>query len=607
MKTLCIYVIYDSENIIDSYIGFFLSCLKSVMTHIVVVCNMDQIDKGEQNVTEYADEIFYRDNKGFDAGAIKDTLCEYVGWDKVNEYDELYLINDSFFGPFQDLNIMISKMRSKDLDFWGLIAHSESSNPKVGIFKEHIQTFWLTINNRLLHSEEFRNYWEKLPYYRKLGDVVMNHETVFTDYFSKKGFTYGTYADYKANEDGNHLYNYLQYIYIPKELIEKRSFPFVKKKVFCRNEYNVDDYCEAREALDYVDKNTDYDVTLIWENIIRKNSLEDIQRLLYLRYIIDDRSGNKSSNLDKALVIVCAANISACEIALEYIKKLNVKTVVVPKNPSIARIYETQGVSIFSDFEIEKNKYKYICIIRDTDISPKNDFTYKGKNYFDTIWGNLICNDSFIEKSLEVFDDNNYLGALFPPEPIWSKKDQQDYEQKIHPGVWIKRDLFDLKRINNGYILEDIDIKRKGYCRGTVENIRYCAKQTEKMDYYLSDIAKQICQQYGGITEFEQVKIRMSVGAILKFCSKHSRNYIYGTGLMAEKYVQEIGIIDGFVVSDGHKKQDGAYGHKVFSISEIEPDGAGIVVCTTDKYQREIVPLLKEKGFDYFTIMTSIK
>ena len=108
MKTLCIYVIYDSENIIDSYIGFFLSCLKSVMTHIVVVCNMDQIDKGEQNVTEYADEIFFRDNKGFDAGAIKDTLCEYIGWDKVNEYDELYLINDSFFGPVQDLNIMIS-------------------------------------------------------------------------------------------------------------------------------------------------------------------------------------------------------------------------------------------------------------------------------------------------------------------------------------------------------------------------------------------------------------------------------------------------------------------------------------------------------------------
>ena len=43
-----------------------------------------------------------------------------------------------------------------------------------------------------------------------------------------------------------------------------------------------------RQAIDHIAKNTDYDVNLIWQNIIRTMNVSDLQRNLHLRYVIDN-------------------------------------------------------------------------------------------------------------------------------------------------------------------------------------------------------------------------------------------------------------------------------------------------------------------------------
>ena len=83
MKRLCIYLTYDKQKIIDKYIGYMLRELKTCVDYLVVVCNEEEILSGLNILKEFADEIFYRFNIGFDAGGFKDALCEYIGWDKV--------------------------------------------------------------------------------------------------------------------------------------------------------------------------------------------------------------------------------------------------------------------------------------------------------------------------------------------------------------------------------------------------------------------------------------------------------------------------------------------------------------------------------------------
>ena len=100
MKRLCIYLVYDKQNIVDEYIGYMLQELKTSVDTLVVVCNGLEIKKGKSILESYADKLFFRENVGFDVGGFKDALCDFLGWNEVLEYDELVLINDSFFGPF---------------------------------------------------------------------------------------------------------------------------------------------------------------------------------------------------------------------------------------------------------------------------------------------------------------------------------------------------------------------------------------------------------------------------------------------------------------------------------------------------------------------------
>lgn len=81
----------------DKYIGYMLKELKTCVDYLAVICNEDKVVRGKDILEQYADIIFYRENIGLDAGGFKDALTKFIGWDKILEYDELVLANDSMF------------------------------------------------------------------------------------------------------------------------------------------------------------------------------------------------------------------------------------------------------------------------------------------------------------------------------------------------------------------------------------------------------------------------------------------------------------------------------------------------------------------------------
>ena len=121
MKRLCIYLTFDQQNIVDEYIGYMLKELKTCVETLVVVCNALEIRQGRDILEKYADAVFLRENKGFDIGGFKDALCNLIRWEEVLKYDELVLVNDSFFGPFRPMKSIFDEMELKQADFWGLI------------------------------------------------------------------------------------------------------------------------------------------------------------------------------------------------------------------------------------------------------------------------------------------------------------------------------------------------------------------------------------------------------------------------------------------------------------------------------------------------------
>lgn len=641
MKRLCIYLIYDKQNIVDKYIGYMLKELKSCSNHLAVVCNLPEIAQGIENVEPYADEIFYRENIGLDAGGFKDALIKFIGWEKVSEFDEVVLVNDSLFGPFCSMRNIFAEMEKRPVDFWGLAGHGEYKKEGEEPFPEHIQSYFIAIRAKMLQSELFHHYWEALPYYESYQNVVWKHEMQFTSYFAKVGYKYGFFADVEGNNSLNPANNYRQYRMIPDELIKKRNFPFLKKQQMAEERLEEQTQEGVYQAIEYIDRETDYDVDMIWSNIIRTLNMTDLQRNLHFRYIVPAENLRKEHD-KKVAVIVHVSYRKSAEYVLEYLNKADYDTKIVADNDALLEDYRgydlecvVVGKEKLGKFLAGFCSYDYVCLLNDVDFTSEVEPNYIGKSYLYAIWSNLFKDENHISGILDIFAKNPRLGLLAAPQLNFGKYlgtlgkgwdgnfdavSRIVQERKINcqisedkppfrtpQDLWIRGNL--LTQLGEWteeafsylpylwiYIAQD-----SGCYSGIVESSEYAALNEINMQFYLEQIVDLVRYQYGDINYIYELKGRISQAALSDFCRKYRHIFIYGTGVYARRYKTMIPKPEAFVVSDGQKKLTELDGIPVKYLSEIEASpNCGIVLCMNRKNQMQVIQLLKERGFQNY-------
>ena len=250
MNRLCIYVTYNRQCKICEYAGNVLKSLKECCSRLCLVCNYDSIEEGKEYADVYADDIFCRENKGYDSGAYKDVLCEILGWDEVRKYDELILANDSFFGFFYPLQNTFDLMDKQNCDFWGMTGQipGEFSNPTYK-FDAHVHSYFLVFKKKVLNSGLFRRFWEELVYPENFREAIINFEIGINTCLKEHGFqgiSYIDIYDIRLKKNENPYYSRID------ELIGDYRFPVMKKKcVLIRNAgfggtLNVLDYLKKK-------------------------------------------------------------------------------------------------------------------------------------------------------------------------------------------------------------------------------------------------------------------------------------------------------------------------------------------------------------------------
>lgn len=644
MKRLGIYLIYDQENIIDPYIGYMLKELKTCLNHLVVVCNMAKVDCGEEILEEYADEIFYRDNIGFDAGGFKDALCSFLGWEKVLRYEELVLINDSMYGPFYPMRDIFDQMGKRQVDFWGLAKHGAFIDVGGRYAPEHIQTYFMSIGFPMLHDSCFEEYWENMPYYRGLDEVVWKHEIRFTQHFADLGYTYDVLADIDCNDSKVNIQNnYLQYALIPYELMKRRNFPFLKRQVIINDTLEQQTQENWRLALDYIDKETDYDTNLIWNHILRRFNMADLQRSLHLRYIIPSQKA-EIRDREKIAVLVFVEHMTAVEYVTEYLLCIcvlpNVAVTVLSEKEKLLDVYRKLGITCEKlDFrkKLAKNlsTYDLVCVLHDADLSSDIESSCIGKSYFYNLWENLLKGENHILGIVSQFKNEPRLGFLAPPMPIFGKyfgelskgwngqfEAAKNLTEKLqlkcrifkekpplraNRDFWIRGSI--LKKLNNmdmedysgleyiwTYIAQD-----RGYYSGIVESEEYASMNESNLYHYVTQIAVLGRQYYGDFCTFQEMTEKMTENIkkpeLERFCKDHRKIFIYGAGYFAKRYKKYLFNIEAYVISDGQVKPDRIDGIPVRYLSEIPvSDEYGFVLCLSKENQNQVIPILEKQG-----------
>jgi rhamnosyltransferase len=447
-KRAAVYVFYDKDGIVDSYVIFMLQELLKVCETLVVVCNGQLSDYGRASLNCLTDDIVVRENVGFDAWAYK-TGMEYIGWDKLSNYDELILINDTVFGPFYPFKTIFDEMDSKDIDFWGITKHGEYNNPdgltKSGIFPEHIQSYFIVFGNKILTSEEFEKYWNSLRKFKTWNETVSFFESQLTKHFAQLGFSWDVYV----NTDGkygafNDVSLILQLVY---ELVKEYKCPFIKRKSFTLEygnfiTFNIGE--SSRKAFDYIRENTDYDVDLIWEHILRTGCLRNIKDNLHLNYILPERYVNNSAIDIKSAKVALFAHITyedQIDFCLNYLSSGNgtadlyVTTLSEKTEKSLTERLSSIWSGMFKVIVLPENSkgrdvgalwvalkpymesYDYICFIHNKK-SPQIKPLTVGRGFAQRCFVNTLASKEYFMNIITLFEENPRLGMLFPPPVI---------------------------------------------------------------------------------------------------------------------------------------------------------------------------------------------
>ena len=444
-KRVVIYHFFDKDGKVDRYVLHFLRELKTVSSKIVFVSNGVLLPDAKSKVDEFVDEIIVRDNEGFDAWGMKKGF-EHLNSEELNDYDELLMVNSTFFGPFCDLKEIFDTMADRKIDFWGITSHPGfdydpfNCNP-YGYIPEHVQTYWVCIRKRMFTSPAFKMFWDQLPVIKDYNEAVGYYETVFTKYFSDCGFIWDTWINRKDYE----LLTDNPLIATPVEALRDMKCPIVKWRAFFQDYDYLTTFTGQHTAMylmDYLEKQTNYPIEYVWEYLIRTRHMSDLVRNLHLAEILDSHRYDgllNEEDLKKhpiALFVHLYDPSMADEIA-EYASNMPehadiwISTTSEEKKQSIQESFANmkQKVSIrvcpnrgrdvsalLASFNDVVMNYEFICVTHDKKTSHLKPETI-GEGFAYMGYENILSSRQFVKNVISSFCEKPYIGLLYTPDP----------------------------------------------------------------------------------------------------------------------------------------------------------------------------------------------
>lgn len=189
-RRVVFYLLYDKRGIVDDYIPYKLEKLRPHAERIVVIVNGEVTEAGRRRLEAVADDVWERENVGFDVGGYQWAL-ERFGDDALAEFDELVMMNYTWFGPVRPFAPIFERMEAQEVDFWGITDHAAVTPHPItleGTMPAHIQSHWIAVRRSLFTSDAWRTYWREMPVITSYEQSIQMHESRFTTHFADLGF-----------------------------------------------------------------------------------------------------------------------------------------------------------------------------------------------------------------------------------------------------------------------------------------------------------------------------------------------------------------------------------------------------------------------------------
>ena len=257
-KRLFLFAGYDANGVIDAAELLYVRAL-AALGDVVYVMDSDAAPDQISRVRKIPNVIYAdaRRHGEYDFGSYKRGF-EYARDNGIlGDYEFVYIVNDSVYGPLCDLEPLLIKMEELNTDAFGPVVHTDS----VGTY---IQSWFIGMRKSVFLSDWFDKFVQSIKRQPDKGTVIHIYERGFTTQLIKHRMSFG--GIYSC--PGRSIYNSVKKLY-------RRGLPFIKRGAFTRRHGAL-----ARQLL-YVLGDVAPDTRgAILENAQRTIGMEKLNKLL---------------------------------------------------------------------------------------------------------------------------------------------------------------------------------------------------------------------------------------------------------------------------------------------------------------------------------------
>lgn len=215
-KRLFLFAAYDKDGIISDAMVYYLRNLS--MFGDIIVCMDNKFNKREiKKLKMHPLSVFITRHKEYDFGSYKRAFQYAKDKDLLQNYEYVYLVNDSVFGPMLNMSKLIHKMERIPKDAVGII----ESKHKTHSFME---SWFIRLNKKIFLSPWFDEFISSVKKEPNKSEITIKYEHGLTNLISRNKCSWtGIYTIY-----GRETYNKPKFLF-------KNGCPFIKKASFTRH------------------------------------------------------------------------------------------------------------------------------------------------------------------------------------------------------------------------------------------------------------------------------------------------------------------------------------------------------------------------------------
>lgn len=226
MKRICLFAGYDKNHIIQDDVICYIKEL-SAIADVYYMADNEINDEEKLKIIPYVKGAYGFNHKKYDFGSWQE-LIKIIGWEKISEYDELILANDSVFGPLYSIRNIIDDIENdNEWDICGITGglltpkkNKEFVNEDIWAITSH----FLVLRKKAFTSEIFKKFFQNIKIETSQKDVIQKYELKFAKNFYENGYVAKVYMGFKNVYDDWYKGE------------QERKNPFIKKKIFLNKE-----------------------------------------------------------------------------------------------------------------------------------------------------------------------------------------------------------------------------------------------------------------------------------------------------------------------------------------------------------------------------------